>query len=637
MFRLPRSVPSVAILSLIGAFLGLSSCSSGHSNGDDGSAGSTNNGGASGESNTGGKGGALGKGGTSSKGGNGGTASTTSCQVINEEDAPDFEGIDTNCDGVDGNTATSLFVSPQGLDSGTGAKDDPLRTIEHAIEVAQAGNGIADILICEGTYDENLKIIDVPVSLHGGYDCETWARTNGRTQIARTQGVTLRIENVSGPMRLTKLGLQSSDTSTVGTSSQAVQVVKSTAISIDESIIVSGNGAPGADGATQKTTWTTNPKTGNEGESLEIASNDLSVACHDLTMYKDGDLDGNDDVGSDQTLTRCTTARAGGASVVQTCPNPEAVSPIIVYGGKGGTGAIKPHGSTSIAAGAGANGSPSVAFSPSKPGLPGDAFGSVGTSGYVADNIGGDGKQGYPGVAGKGGNGGGSCMLRIGNIDGDSLLYSSTDYIGTTCVSSTSWGGATTNAWTSYAGTQGTIHRNVVMFPGGGGGAGGTPGCGGYGGYGGKGGGASIALLVLDSEITLTNTDVSSGKGGKGGAASAGTTGQLGGNPGLAGIANRSQLVKLPTWNGNVLITKANLDGANGTAGERGQSGSAGGPGGGGPSIAILWDGDVAPVFDTSVTLRFGEGGQGGTPIASDAAAAGRTGDCMSVTDASTN
>lgn len=575
-----------------------------------------------------------------STGSTGGASSTAACTPTTGVDVPDNNGTDSNCDGVDGNAATSLFVSPMGLDSDSGTKDAPFRSIAHAVSVASASKTPLDILICEGTYAENLKVT-ASAGLHGGYDCRTWARTGARAVVAPSSGVALHIEGVAGPMRMSKITFQSADATTAGGSSQAVQIVGSKGISIDHSAIVAGNGANGAAGTTPTNTWSGLAPSGLAGASLEYDSRDTSVGCHDVNIFPDGDLDGYTDVVNDQALARCTVVKAGTGAVQNSCPTPTQSTPTTFYGGKGGNGGLKPNAASAIAPVAGTTGTPATALTALNPGMPGKGFGSTSTVGYVATNDGGNGNMGQPGVAGKGGDGGASCLLRVGELNTSDpyavTVNGRSCHAAATCDASIAWAVAysTTSDWSSYAGDRGSVLREVTMFPGSGGGGGGTPGCGGAAGLAGKGGGASIALFVSNSEVTITWSDINSGNGGAGGDPSDGAPGQPGGQGGKGGAVLVDSAIKLPTINGTQVITGANLKGKDGATGGQGQKGTAGGPGGGGPSVAILWDGAAQPTYDTTVTLKIGSGGvpgkliEGATP-----AAAGISADCISVTDA---
>jgi len=233
-------------------------------------------------------------------------------------------------------------------------------------------------------------------------------------------------------------------------------------------------------------------------------------------------------------------------------------------------------------------------------------------------------------------------LLRVGELNTSDpytiTVGNRTCHADTTCDDSIVWGLAQSinSDWASFAGERGSVLREVTMFPGAGGGGGGAPGCGGAAGLGGKGGGASIALFVSNSEVTLTWSDINSGNGGAGGDPSDGGTGQPGGQGGKGGAALVNSAIKLPAVNGTPLILEANLKGKDGTNGGQGQKGTAGGPGGGGPSVAILWDGASKPNYDATVTLKIGAGGLAGKLIqGASPGSAGVSADVISVTDAS--
>ncbi len=155
----------------------------------------------------------------------------------------------------------------------------------------------------------------------------------------------------------------------------------------------------------------------------------------------------------------------------------------------------------------------------------------------------------------------------------------------------------------------------------GGGGGGGAGGCGGTGGAAGPGGGASIALTLVQSTATLTQTKLVAKDAGDGAKGGTGQKAQGGGNA------------------GSFFATSCN-----GGAGGHGGSGGGGGGGAGGLSVGILWTG-TAPTIDGSSTSSAdtlatvttgkagaaGAGGAGGTAVktsnpASNAGAAGNPG-----------
>jgi hypothetical protein len=132
----------------------------------------------------------------------------------------------------------------------------------------------------------------------------------------------------------------------------------------------------------------------------------------------------------------------------------------------------------------------------------------------------------------------------------------------------------------------------------GGGGSGGCGGCGGRGGPGGQGGGASIALLVFESTVTIEASELVANDGADGGDGAAGEMGQQqfgGGGDGFG-------------------VGDGGCDGGNGGIGGNGASG---GGGAGGISAGVVWAGDAEPVIDEETSIEVGDpggGGEGGTP-----------------------
>lgn len=115
----------------------------------------------------------------------------------------------------------------------------------------------------------------------------------------------------------------------------------------------------------------------------------------------------------------------------------------------------------------------------------------------------------------------------------------------------------------------------------GGGGSGGAGGCGGAGGKAGGGGGASIALLLVDAEVALLDSEVTAGDAGDGGAGSSGQAGQQEFGSSGDGYADA-------------------CDGGRGGLG--GNGGNAGG-GAGGISVGVLVQGMAPTLTNTPVMV----------------------------------
>src|SRR5690606_12700041 len=58
------------------------------------------------------------------------------CTKISDEDRPDDNFIDANCDGIDGDIAKAIFVSPWGSDNNPGTMEAPVLTIAQGLRLA---------------------------------------------------------------------------------------------------------------------------------------------------------------------------------------------------------------------------------------------------------------------------------------------------------------------------------------------------------------------------------------------------------------------------------------------------------------------------------------------------------------------
>ncbi len=146
-------------------------------------------------------------------------------------------------------------------------------------------------------------------------------------------------------------------------------------------------------------------------------------------------------------------------------------------------------------------------------------------------------------------------------------------------------GSLAAGTWTPSAGTAGSVGGVGEGGGGGGstdnsggGGGGGLGGCGGNGGAGGAGGGASVALAVYESALTISACTLQTSSAGAGGTGTKGGTGQ-------------------DTAAGG----QQTGDACQGGKGGFGGSGGGGAGGTGGASVGVLWTG-TAPTIDGSVT-----------------------------------
>jgi hypothetical protein len=192
------------------------------------------------------------------------SAAATECTQIffATEDLPDEAGIDSNCDGIDGDASIAVFVDFHGSDLNSGEKDAPLQTVSVGIAKAQALHR-SHVYIAVGEYREYANIV-LPngVSLFGGFyfdrQNKTWTRAeSGVTLITRVVAATDNEENVSGvdakdittATTLQDLSFSIQTSTRPGGSSYGLRCDTCTALKVTRARFVVGNGAAGMTGA----------------------------------------------------------------------------------------------------------------------------------------------------------------------------------------------------------------------------------------------------------------------------------------------------------------------------------------------------------------------------------------------------
>ncbi|RKQ90369.1 CARDB protein [Solirubrobacter pauli] len=438
-------------------------------------------------------------------------------------DVPDLGYADSDCDGIDGTAATSIFVSPNGSDTNPGTMAAPLRTIAGGESVAKA-KGRTAVLIAAGSYAYGMVIYD-GINLYGGYDPVTWQRradlvsaSEGINQ-AGGNAVGARAENILTPTTVQQLTIKSPNAFNGGTA-YGLQAIEASRLRLERVTILPGKGGAGASGA--------NGAAGAPGQPGQPG--------------KAGSCDGN----------------AGGAGGAGGGPAWGA------FGGAGGSGGIGSlnlsgksglPGSRGVVGGdGGATADPGKAGSPGIGGLIGDTGGNGtdGAGGAIVDGLwrpadgtqAGDGTSGSGGAGGGGGggqpvwgysgggNGGGGGGEgghggeggRGGKGGGGSIGIFAVGSHGLEVVQSTITaaaggnGGIGGNGGMGAAGGAGGPGATACLEEVGAGGAGGTGGWGGKGGRGGGGaGGPSYALFGTGGKVNVTASTLSAGPGGYGG------------------------------------------------------------------------------------------------------------------------
>ncbi|MDX2088289.1 MAG: hypothetical protein SFX73_10585 [Kofleriaceae bacterium] len=401
------------------------------------------------------------------------------CEPDGAIDVPDERFTDSDCDGIDGSIDEAVFVSPMGDDSEGGEIGSPVRSIERALAIASA-TGRAQVLIASGFYEEQLALVP-GVGLFGGYDAESWARSETRP-VLRAAGPVVTGRDIDEPTVLSLLRIEANHASEPGSSSIGVMLVRSSAVRLEGVEVQAGLGAPGASLLRPSApAAATNGARGGGGL--------MNGYCPGYTV---GSVLPERGAGG---VAACGCSGGGQGGTAGRFSGSSAS-----VGGRGlawvTAGVCRPEegprGGFAGAGGAGGTGTDGAVGAPGTNGLGAGPVGTFGESGYVPAS----GTAGSRGAQGQGGGGGGggdsSCAF-----DGDAF-----------CVAS---GGA-----------------------GGGGGAGG---CGGEGGSGGQGGGASVALYLWSSSPTLVRVTLRSADGGAGGDGARGGEGGQGGQGGPGGPA----------------------------------------------------------------------------------------------------
>jgi cysteine-rich repeat protein len=408
--------------------------------------------------------------------------STTVCEALTfaADVDPLGDGVDSNCDGFDGDIETAIFVSPSGNDANDGSPGQPLRRLSKALTLARDGrmNVYLRATSTEAALDEKIEeaatlVIPSGVRVVGGFELGAdgmWkmgaVRPDGtipRTRIVVNAPKAISVDCLRTTTTLERLRIEGGDGSASAPTTYGLFVRNSRDLRVVDCAIQAGKARSGAAGAAGGAP----AASGGSGRAGTNGHQDAS--CNDNEI--------NGDSG--------TWGGAGGSS---SCG-----------GGRGGAGGIGRCGEDDGEDGsAGADGAGPLA------GLGGPAGdGANATDGY-------NGTAGQDGAAGAAGAG---ALTATGYVVGTGLA-----------------GAAGGNGGGGGGGAGGDGGTDGYDDLGGGGGGGGAGGCGGGAGAGGGGGGGSFGGYVVASNVAFVRTLVAAGTGGAGGVGGAGAGGSAGGN-----------------------------------------------------------------------------------------------------------
>jgi hypothetical protein len=480
------------------------------------------------------------------------------CSPVEGPDHPnatDGPGVDSDCDGIDGEVGNAVFVSKVGADLNPGTREAPKLTVQAAIDAAGQG-GLRDVYVATGVYAENLSLTE-GVAVYGGYSSDFLVRTPLLYETV-IMGVALVGDEVGAvtalglgheaPTGVDGLSIYGFDAAEAGASSYAVYLHDpGPTLQISNCRIVAGDGADGLAGG--------HGQIGGDGGDGVVG-----VDAHDIGHA--------DCVSGDQA--------AGGAAGANTCGGGDH------GGGKGGKALCPDYyeGGNEVCP----NGDHPQTHKAAETGKDGKASGA-----------GGGGTPGYDGLIYWGVCGGfkdcGTCSMPsegpMPATDGGGGAYGKDGLPGDACVD-----------------TDGAVA--VGLWRGASGAAGGSGGSGGGGGGGGAGGGVETHD---DCQYFSPGYSDLGGSGGGGGAGGCGGTpgksgGSGGGSFGLFIVFDQAPSA-LPSVQGNAVAGGRSGDGGNGGNGGTGGTGGDGGGGG-------LTGSGVSGAFCAAAGGDGGRGGDGG-------------------------
>lgn len=563
-----------------------------------------------------------------------------------QEDLPDEDNVDSNCDGIDGDADDAVFVATTGSltpSPTVGTRTMPAGSIEFGLVLA-VERGKSQLLVASGDYPEDVVLVE-GVGVFGGYSLAAdWARTAvNSTHIAGTVVAT----DIASRTLLSRLTVTAPDATTPGGSSIAMRVVRSSGLEVSDATFTAGAGMPGAMVTTTLPVAAAGLPTGpNLSPTFLMAG--LTTTNNGLTLVNPQIGGPNKENHAMPNAVECAGLPGCGQMLFVQTPTRSAGSTNACDCGRGGTGGAGVVVPASLSAsdfqnyfggfdagrgGAGALGEVPGATCAAQVQDAGGVAGywrvsRLADTSLAINDIGSRPTNLIHGVNGANGADGGSGPDGTAGVAGS---FDATGYLPATAgaggMGVGGAGGAGGGGGAAFMCADEGVHNGTpnnydelwVLMTGGSGGGGGAGGCAGAGGAPGSGGGASIAIFVWDSTLTLTRVTATGGAAGRGGA---GQAGQVGGN-GANGMPGRSPFNsdlgfgdELPSWatweNANAeRWCVPGTNGGNGGRGGKGGDGGGGGGGAGGDSFGIV---AVAggSVQHTDLTTTGGTAGPGG-------------------------
>ena len=509
------------------------------------------------------------------------------CEFLSGTDYPD--GVDQNCDGADGDIGEALFVAKNGDDGNSGAIDEPMLTIQAALDKAFAA-GKRDVYVATGVYAASVELRE-GVGLYGGYSSDFLKRA-----------VALNVTVIMGeeyapdmPGAVNAVGIGGDSGTTVldgftifghnnmdpGGSSYAVHISDcGDALRLSDNTIEAGSAGPGDKGADGLNGAAGKPA-GDGAGAFGVGTGNCGSVVPEFP--RPGGVGGE---GVCETGDGANGGQGGG----NTCPATFGAAPVEYENGAQGAG---PEGGLGGPGGFDREVWFCILFPPDGECHQAEGGNETGHHGF----------SGADGVSGET-PGGNSCaaLQGAGQVE-DGLWVGSAGLAGELGQNGSGGGGGGAGG-----GAQNASGCNGRTHVGGTGGGGGSGGCGGTGGEGGGAGGASFGVFMSWSEEPATVPTISGNAiiGGTGGAGGQGGNAGSGGPGGQGGLGGAEDFGNAPCA----------APGGNGGDGGLGGHGEGGGGGCGGASFCLFAHGAGSAdlqSYKTENTFTVGAGGAGGS------------------------
>jgi len=413
-------------------------------------------------------------------------------------DLPDGSFIDANCDGIDGDVNSAIFVSPNGVDtSGAGTKSNPVKTITFGLSRAQQ-DGKTQLYVSQGIYNESPPLVS-GISMWGNYDeTNNWNRVLVKSQIFSSKTISGNIVGISGsgislPTTINNFDIHTTNAIQPSGSTYGVHCVNCNGLILENNRIIVGNAAHGASGI-------------------------------------DGTSGLNGVNGASGFPANGVSQNQGGFGGSRTGFNQD------ISGGKGGTSGLPQNsgfaGNNGLGTGSGLGGTG------------GSGSTCIGPNQYTVPGVAGNGLNGANGISGSNGANG------ISGSNGVGFSIVGNFWIGQSGLSATrGQNGGGGGGGGGSGGIGGDFCSDVFGASGGGGGSGGV---GGGSGSGGSAGGSSFGVFLINSNSAqLLSNEIIPGNPGLGGLGGFGAIGGTGGTGGAGGTQGSSPIELLGGKGGN--------------------------------------------------------------------------------------